>query len=64
VRIEIYNSTGQKVWGYNNPRQQTGRHIMRWHGVSEKGAALASGVYLCRVITAKAGRTFKLALIR
>ena len=48
VRVEIYNSLGQRVRILVDDFQSAGRQEIGWDGRDESGHRAATGVYLCR----------------
>lgn len=50
VKVEIYNVLGVKVADINNSTLAAGTHNFVWNGSTNNGAALADGIYTCRVI--------------
>ncbi len=55
VTIVVYNVLGQRVAGLLDASSEAGHHTLIWHGVSDAGLPLASGVYF---VTMKAGDFF------
>ena len=49
VRVEIYNTLGQRVRTLVDAFQSAGRQEIRWDGRDENGYMAATGVYLCRL---------------
>ena len=49
VRLEIYDLAGQRIRTLADGSLQGGRHLARWDGLDQKGAPVASGVYLYRL---------------
>ncbi len=51
VTLSIYNLLGQKVILLVDQVQAAGRYEVAWHGVNSRGAGVASGVYLYRIVS-------------
>jgi flagellar hook assembly protein FlgD len=51
VTLTIYNLLGQKVIRLVDQVQAAGRYEAVWHGVNSRGAGVASGVYLYRIVS-------------
>ena len=65
VTLTVYNVAGQAVAELARGEVlQAGRHAREWHGTDERGRALASGLYLYRLIAGGQVRVGKIALIR
>ena len=64
ARLEVFALTGQRVAVLHAGPQQAGFHRYRWDGCDARGRALASGVYVYRLVTAEGVQTRKLTLLR
>ncbi len=64
ARLEVFALTGQRVAVLHDGPQEAGLHHLRWDGRDDQGRPLASGVYVCRLMTAGAAQTRKLTLLR
>jgi len=65
VRLDIYNSLGQKVRTLENGRKAAGRYILKWDGRDDAGKPVTSGVYLYRLQAGKKfARSRKMLLLR
>jgi hypothetical protein len=51
VTLTIYNLLGQEVVRLIDQVQAAGRYEVAWHGVNSRGAGVASGVYLYRIVS-------------
>ena len=51
VTLTIYNLLGQEVVRLVDQVQAAGRYEAVWHGVNSRGAGVASGVYLYRIVS-------------
>jgi len=49
VRISIYSSSGQLVRMLEDGYRAAGTYVVGWDGTDDRGFAVASGVYLCRM---------------
>ena len=45
MKIEIYNSLGQKVRTLVDERKPSGRYIVDWDGTNQRGGTVSSGIY-------------------
>ena len=50
VRLEIYNTLGQRLRTLVDEVQSAGAYRVRWDARDQGGAALAAGVYLTRLV--------------
>lgn len=64
VRIEIYNSKGQKVRTLVNEIQSTGWYNPIWNGKDDNGQPVSSGVYLYRMSAGTYHNTKKMILMQ
>ncbi len=64
ARLEVFALTGQRVAVLREGPLKAGFHRLRWEGRDAWGRPLASGVYVCRLVTADAVDTRKLTLLR
>ncbi|GAB4341635.1 MAG: hypothetical protein Kow0037_28410 [Calditrichia bacterium] len=64
VRLEIYNTLGQKVRTLVRGMQETGTHTVAWDGRDEAGQTAASGVYLYQLQAGKYRQTRKMVLMK
>ena len=64
ARLEVFALTGQRVAVLHAGPQQAGFHRYGWDGCDARGRALASGVYVYRLVTAEGVQTRKLTLLR
>jgi hypothetical protein len=51
ISLTIYNLHGQEVVRLMDQAQAAGRYEVVWHGVNSRGAGVASGVYLYRIVS-------------
>jgi hypothetical protein len=64
VRLVIYDVNGRRIRTLVRSGKPAGSHAVEWDGRDDRGTAVASGVYLCKLEIAKAQRTIKLVLLR
>jgi len=64
VRIEIYNTLGQKVRTLVNDRKEPGAYEAIWNGRNDGGAQAGSGVYLYRMVAADFVQVRKMILMK
>lgn len=64
VQLTIYNLLGQKVVTLVEGRNFPGSFAVQWNGVDDRGTALASGVYLYRLVVGEASQTRRLVLMK
>ena len=63
-RVEVFALTGQRVATLHQGATKAGIHRVHWDGLDDQGRALASGVYLYRLVTAQSVQKRKLTLLR
>jgi hypothetical protein len=64
ARIAIYDAGGRLVRLLFDEDTAAGRYRTVWDGCDDHGRALASGLYLCRLVTDDVSQTRKLLLMR
>lgn len=64
VRIEIFNSKGQKIKTLVNDRLKAGFHNIFWDGKDENNKVVCSGVYFYRMQTKNYSNTKRMLLIK
>ncbi len=64
VCVTVYDVTGRKVRTLADQSYEPGRFSLAWDGSDNKGGALSSGVYFCRIETEGNQITNKLILTR
>ena len=60
----IYNLKGERLRALVKAAQTAGRHDIRWDGRNDRGAAVASGVYLARIEAGRKVEVRKMTLVR
>jgi hypothetical protein len=63
VRIEIFDVRGRRVATLLDEARPAGWHSILWNGRDANGEGVASGVYICRLVTPETTLTRRLALI-
>jgi hypothetical protein len=64
VQLTIYNLQGQRVRTLVNQSTYAGYHQVTWDGRDRSGRAVASGVYLIRLVTPGKALTRRVTLVR
>ena len=64
VRLSIYNIEGQRVATLLDESRPAGEHLVRWSGVNDTGAPLASGIYVARLLIGKNAFVRRMLLLR
>ena len=64
VTIEVFNIKGQKVKTLVNRTDSSGDHEVIWHGVSDNGTAVASGIYFYKMKTDSSSAVRKMLLLK
>ncbi|MGA3286931.1 MAG: FlgD immunoglobulin-like domain containing protein [Bacteroidota bacterium] len=64
VAVQIFNILGQKVTTIERGIHDAGRYSIRWDGMSENGARVASGVYFYRLLAGDYTSTKKMVLMK
>ena len=63
VRLEVFNSVGQRVATLVDGEQPAGAHRVRWNGTDAAGRAVAAGVYLYRLTADGTSQTGRMVLV-
>jgi uncharacterized protein (DUF362 family) len=64
TRLEVFNVRGQRVRTLFGGRKDPGRYRAVWDGRDDRGAAVSSGIYVCRLTAAGHAHSIKLSLVR
>lgn len=64
VEVTIYNELGQLVKKIFSDDLPAGNYTVRWDGTDSRGAAVASGVYFCKVAAGGVIATRKMVLVK
>ena len=64
VRLVVYDIAGRAVARLVDREETPGRHEVHWPGVNDRGQALASGVYVCRLSTTLGNASSRLVLTK
>ena len=62
--LNVYNVAGQRVATLTEGHHEAGAYVLRWDGRDDAGRALASGVYLYRLVAGERTESRKLLLLR
>ncbi len=62
--ITVHNVLGQKVATLVDQHKPIGYHTITWHGTDGRGKTVASGTYLCRMVTGEMVDSKKIQLIK
>ncbi len=64
VRLEVFNSLGQKVATLIEGDRSAGTHIVQWFGVDDGGNEVASGIYFYRLTAGEHSEVRKMMLLK
>lgn len=64
VRLEVFNSLGEKVRTLVNENQEIGYYQIQWDGKNESGNQMSSGIYLYRLSAGNYVSVMKMVLLR
>ena len=64
VRLSIYNIAGQRVATLLDEGRPAGEYLVRWSGVNDRGAPLASGAYVACLLVGKTAFVRRMLLLR
>jgi hypothetical protein len=64
VKLAIYDLRGMQVRVLEAGNRPSGRHQAIWDGQDDRGRAVPTGTYFCRLSTAQGSQTRKLTLAR
>ena len=64
VRLNIYNIMGQRVATLLDEGRPAGAYLIRWSGVNDTGAPLASGAYIAHLLVGKNAFVRRMLLLR
>lgn len=64
VKVEIYNTKGQKVKSLVNDLKAAGNYCTVWDGTDDNGCQINSGVYFCKLTAGKHTDSQKVVLLR
>ena len=64
VRLEVFNSLGQKVATLIDEPRSSGQHTVFWSGVNDAGQPVATGVYFYRLSAGDLSETRKMVLLK
>jgi flagellar hook assembly protein FlgD len=64
VTATIFDISGRRVREIRTETRSSGSTLLHWNGIDEAGAAVGSGVYLCRVNTDLGSWTGRFVVVR
>lgn len=64
VKLEVFNTLGQKVSTLVDHHQQKGIHVVTWKGTDHEGKLLPSGIYLYQITTDNFQEANKMILLK
>ena len=64
VRLDVYNSKGQKVTTIVDKQFGAGQHTVTWNGTDHEGRNVGSGVYFYRLTTSDTTQLNKMLLLK
>ncbi len=64
VTLVVYNTLGQQIATLVNAEQEAGSYSVRWNGVTDSGAKLASGLYFYQLRSGAFVSTKKMMLVQ
>jgi hypothetical protein len=64
VRLEIFNSLGQKVATLLDTEQPAGSHSVEWDGTTAQGNRVPTGIYLYRLTANGHSESRKMVLLK
>lgn len=64
VKLELYNTLGQKVGTLVDEKQDAGFYAIRWDGRNDFGMQVSSGLYLYRLVAGSFVQIKKMVLVR
>jgi flagellar hook assembly protein FlgD len=64
VEVAIFNIRGERVRMLESAEEPVGRYQATWDGLDDHGHDVATGTYICRLMTAHGSETKKMVLAR
>ena len=64
INISIYDLRGRLIRTLQRGLLAAGSHLVTWKGRDQRGAAVGSGVYLCRMVADDYAGHLKLVLLK
>ena len=64
ITINIYNILGQQMKKLAEGHFEAGKHFLVWNGLNDRGKAVSSGIYFCRVYGNHTDHSLNMSLIR
>lgn len=64
VSLVVYDATGRLVRTLANQNQPAGTREVTWNGLDDRGTAVASGVYFCKMTAGKFTETRRMVMLK
>lgn len=64
VQLSVFNLAGQRVATLASEWAEAGEHLLHWDGRSDRGTALATGLYIYRLHTPTGATSRKMLIVR
>ena len=64
VKVAVYALDGRRVATLVDERQSAGAHEIAWSGRDDAGRSVASGVYMCRLVTDELRGSVRMTLVK
>lgn len=64
ISLKIYDPSGRLIKTLVSGTQEAGEHIILWDGSDDRGRALSTGVYFCKLNTGREQKLQKIVLMR
>jgi len=64
VKLIVFDIRGQEVIVLQNTKKISGRYEVQWNGLNTAGNPVATGIYLCRLISNDYGQTIKMLYLK
>jgi len=64
VKLVVFDTAGRVVRVLVDEEEMSGRHEVRWDGITDSGQLAASGVYLCRLEAGPSCATRRITLLK
>jgi hypothetical protein len=64
VTVVVYDATGRLVRTLVNEEQTAGARDVAWNGIDDRGQAVASGVYFCKLSAGKFTQTRRMVMLK
>ena len=64
VKLEVFNTLGQRVASLVHASQDAGKYTVVWNGQSDAGSSVSSGLYICRIQAGSYVETIRMLLVK